>query len=132
MLFKPLITVLFMVTTLVGAVPQVVSERKLLGSVAMKHSSSQTEAKNIVTNAFSKALKLGINPAGTRPTDYIKDNGRYITFRSGSKFAAWVNAQSGRKEKAALERRYDSNSDLDVVYNLTSPQSWRNCMWSVS
>ncbi|KAF8245500.1 hypothetical protein K440DRAFT_646204 [Wilcoxina mikolae CBS 423.85] len=65
----------------------------------------QTHSNAFALAAFSKALELGIDPAGQHPSDYIEDNGKVITFKAGSKFALWVAAQGARTDKAALEKR---------------------------
>jgi hypothetical protein len=63
----------------------------------------------------SQAQTLGIDPRGPMPNDYISDNGRSISFKAGSKFAAWAAAQAA--DTTGLE--------LSVMY--TYPPSSSHC-----
>lgn len=109
LLFKAFLTA----STFVGAIPQGVSNRTLGFPISKTESAVQSDSNDWGKQAFAQALEHGIDPTGPHPSDFLEHHGDHISFKAGSKFAIWAAAQSGRTDKAHLERR---NSDLNVMY----------------
>lgn len=57
---------------------------------------------NFSQDALARAQALGVDPNGPMPEDFDKFDGKAYHFSGGSKFAAWVAAQTG---ETALARR---------------------------
>ncbi|KAF8536129.1 hypothetical protein BDD12DRAFT_982922 [Trichophaea hybrida] len=69
-------------------------------------------------DAYRKAMDNGIDPDGPMPEDFTENNGRWISFAEGSKFALWAAAQSAVVSKRAP----DGRCILDIVYISPSPE----------
>ncbi|KAF8253451.1 hypothetical protein K440DRAFT_657395 [Wilcoxina mikolae CBS 423.85] len=105
MQFIPLLFLLFLtVTSLPEPLPT--STKKKPKSIAI-----QPHSNNIALEAHTLATKLGIDPAGPHPSDYEKYNGKYFTFKKGSKFATWVAAQGARLDADVVS----GNSEIGIA-----------------
>ncbi|KAF8245125.1 hypothetical protein K440DRAFT_663010 [Wilcoxina mikolae CBS 423.85] len=65
-------------------------------------------------DAYRKAMDNGVDPDGPMPEDFTENNGRWISFAEGSKFALWAAAQSAVVHGNS-KRAPDGRCILDIM-----------------